>query len=346
MSAPDNRLPLAVVFGCEGLALSDAERDFFRETNPLGLILFARNCDTPDQIKSLVADFKSAVGRDTAPVLIDQEGGRVARLKPPHWREAPPAATFAKMAKHDPGVARIAASLNARLLAHELLDLGITVDCAPVLDVPQPESHGIIGDRAAGETAEVATDLGAAACLGFLAGGVLPVIKHIPGHGRALVDSHENCPVVDASLDVLADVDFPPFKALNAMPWAMTAHVVYTAIDPENPATISKVVIGSVIRGAIGFDGVLVSDDLNMKALGGTLSERARRALDAGCDVVLHCSGAFDEMVEVAAASRPLSAASQQRVQRADAMRQSPDPIDFDGEVRRLETLIKSSIDA
>ncbi len=312
--------PLAAIFGCAGPVLGPWERSFFREADPLGLILFQRNCETPDQVRALVASFRDCVGRADAPVLIDQEGGRVQRLKPPHWRDAPAAARFAALYETDPAAALDAVRLNARLIAQELADLGITVDCAPVLDVPQPGADGIIGDRAHGRSVEQITALADAVCRGFLEGGVLPVIKHIPGHGRAGVDSHKALPRVEADGKTLSEVDFAPFRALSAMPWAMTAHVLYAALDPAHPATLSQRVIG-LIREDIGFGGLLVSDDLSMQALDGTLRERAAGALAAGCDVALHCNGERAEMEDVAAGCRPLDEAALMRTEHGEAMR-------------------------
>ncbi len=274
------------------------------EADPLGFILFQRNCASPAQLRRLITQLRAAVGRADAPVLIDQEGGRVARLRPPHWRAAPPAARFAALARVDRQSGLQAAHLNARLIAAELDALGITVDCAPVLDLPVAGADPIIGDRAAGEDAQSAAALGRAACQGFLAGGVQPVIKHIPGHGRARVDSHHDLPRVTASMADLERSDFAPFRALADMPWAMTAHVVYPAMDPARPATLSPRVIAEIIRGFIGFDGVLISDDLSMGALrgslGGSLGGLAQAAIEAGCDVVLHCTGEIDEMRQIA----------------------------------------------
>ena len=332
--------PRAVIFGVSGPDLSDGERRFFADADPLGFILFSRNCVSPDQVRALVSDLRQAVGRAGAPVLIDQEGGRVARLGPPHWRAAPAAARFAEIAGADPSRAAEAARLNARLLAAELADLGIDVDCAPVLDIPQPGAHRIIGDRAFGDTPEQAARLGGATCEGLLAGGVLPVIKHLPGHGRATADSHFDLPVVDAAGEALERVDFAPFRALNAMPWAMTAHVVYTALDPSAPATTSSVVIERVIRGTIGFDGVLISDDLCMKALDGPPGRRAEAALAAGCDIALHCNGVLAEMEAVAAACPPLTPAARARLSRAEAMRFHPEPFDVRAARARLDAML------
>jgi beta-N-acetylhexosaminidase len=332
---------MAAVFGCAGLSLGKDERAFFRDADPLGFILFARNVKDPDQVSTLCGELRDCVGRADAPILIDQEGGRVARLTPPYWRKAPPPARFAALYRSDARAGLFAAKLNARLLAAELLDLGITVDCAPVLDVPQSDADPIIGDRAAGATPEEATVLGRAACDGFLSGGVLPVIKHMPGHGRATVDSHKKLPVVDAPLKELERIDFVPFRALNDMPWAMTAHVVYTALDPRHPATLSAPTIRA-LRKTIGFGGVLVSDDLGMHALSGDFADRARGALAAGCDLVLHCSGQLDEMKAVAKGTRKLDAAGAERVARAEAMRQKPAPFSFDPEegLARLNKLL------
>ena len=273
---PERTPPGAVITGCAGQSLSEDERRLFADTDPFGFVLFARNIDTPDQVRALTGAMRAAVGRADAPVLIDQEGGRVARLRPPHWRHPPSAARFGEMARRDPDAAATAAELNGQLIAAELRALGITVDCVPVLDVPGPGMHVVIGDRAYAETADMVARLGRATCDGLLSGGVLPVIKHIPGHGRARADSHAELPVVDAPRAELEAVDFAPFRALADMPWGMTAHVVYGAIDPDRPATTSSSVIAEIIRGWIGFDGLLLSDDLCMAALSGTPGARAR----------------------------------------------------------------------
>ena len=320
--------PSAAVFGCAGLTLSDDERRFFAAVRPLGFILFARNIQSPDQVRALVAALRESVDRADAPVLIDQEGGRVQRLRPPHWRAAPPGAAFAELASRDAAKGREALYLNFRLIGRELAELGIDVDCAPVLDVPVPGAHDVIGDRAYGLRPSQVADLGRVVCEGLLDEGVLPVIKHIPGHGRAMVDSHLSLPVVDVSRAELEAEDFPSFRALNDAPWAMTAHVVYTALDDRAPATTSAKVIGEVIRGLIGFDGVLVSDDLSMKALGGSFEDRTRGSLDAGCDLVLHCNGDMAEMQAVAAALRPLSEIARERLARASGMKRHAAPLD------------------
>ena len=313
--------PRAAIFGCEGLSLSDAEKRFFEDANPFGFILFARNIDTPGQVRALVRDLRATVGDDAAPVLIDQEGGRVQRLKPPHWPDRPPASVFAAAYPDHPE--RVAADLaaNARAIARDLADLGITVDCWPVLDLPQPGADPIIGDRALGTDTAAIAALGRVIIDALHAGGVTPVIKHIPGHGRATVDSHKALPVVDTDLAVLHDTDFAPFRALNAAPWAMTAHVVYTAVDADNCATFSAKVVDRVIRGDIGFDGLLISDDLSMHALTGSFAERTQRALAAGCDVVLHCNGEMAEMAPVAEAAHIMGDTALARAARAETLR-------------------------
>ncbi len=334
--------PLAAVFACSGLELTAIERDFFRDADPFGFILFARNCRTPDQVHALTDAMRDALGRTDAPVLIDQEGGRVARLRPPHWRAAPASAVFGRLAETDEAAAREAVGLNYRLMGMELERLGITVDCAPVLDVPGPGADPIIGERAFGARPETVTALGRAAVEGLLAGGVLPVIKHIPGHGRALVDSHKALPVVDASRQELQRVDFAPFRALRDAPWAMTAHVVLGAVDKENPATMSALVIEDVIRGEIGFDGVLISDDLEMESLSGDMGARAAAALAAGCDLVLHCNGTVEEMGQICEAIGPVSAPSAARIAGAEGQRRGTAGFDQQAAEARLEYLLRS----
>lgn len=338
--------PRAVIFGLAGPSLAAAERRLFAAARPVGFILFARNCLEPAQIRDLVDDLRGCAGGSEALVLIDQEGGRVQRLKPPRWRAAPAAERIGSLGERDEAAAVEAAWLHGRLLAADLQPLGIDVDCAPVLDVHRPEGHGVIGDRAfAAQPARVA-QLGRATCAGLLAGGVLPVIKHIPGHGRAALDSHEALPVVDATANELRALDFQPFAALADMPLAMTAHVVYAAFDRTAPATTSATVIREVIRGAIGFDGLLISDDLCMRALTGTPGERARAALAAGCDVVLHCNGDFAEMEAIAEACPPLPADGARRLARARAMRSAPEPIDHEDAGQRLAALLDGAVAA
>jgi beta-N-acetylhexosaminidase len=307
--------PKAAVVGCAGPVLTEEERRLFREANPLGFILFARNCVDPKQLRALVESLRDTVERHDALVLIDQEGGRVARLGPPHWRKPPAASEFAAIYAKDKRAGIAAARLNARQIAAELVAVGINVDCTPVLDIPVKGADPIIGDRAYGETPEPVSVLGRAVCDGMLESGVLPVIKHIPGHGRARADSHKALPVVDTSRADLSRTDFVPFRALaEAAPCAMTAHVVYSAIDPAAPATLSREVIDEVIRGEIGFDGLLFSDDIAMGALSGPLTARTKACLAAGCDVALHCSGALDETREVLGASPPLTENATERL--------------------------------
>ncbi len=330
----------AAVYGCAGPTLGSEERRFFAAANPLGFILFARNLEEPRQARALVAALREAVGRPDAPVLIDQEGGRVARLKPPHWRAAPAAERFGRLAARNRSTAVEAARLNARLIAAELTDLGITVDCAPVLDLRYPGAHEAIGDRAFANDPELVAVLGRAVAEGLMEGGVIPVIKHIPGHGRATVDSHRELPRVTAPLAQLERTDFAPFRALNDMPWAMTAHIVYRSVDAERPATTSARVIGDVIRGRIGFSGLLLSDDIAMDALSGGPAERARAALAAGCDVVLHCNGKLEEMAAVAAAASPLSTAAMARVEAGAARVGRAKPAETAPLARRLDSLL------
>jgi beta-N-acetylhexosaminidase len=330
----------AVVFGCAGPRLGADERAFFADANPLGYILFARNCVEPAQIRELTAALRDSVGRPDAPILIDQEGGRIQRLNPPHWRAAPTAASLGALAARDRVAARDAVRLNAQLLGAELIALGIDVDCAPVLDIPVPGAHGIIGDRAFGTDPDLIGTLGRAACEGFLSVGVAPVIKHIPGHGRARADSHLELPTVETPLDVLAATDFAPFAANADAPYAMTAHVVFTALDPELPATLSEIVIEVTIRERIGFKGFLFSDDVGMKALAGPLADRARAALGAGCDAVLHCSGDFTEMRAIAPVVPPLSPTAQERFAAARRCMAAPAAFDAAAARDRLDALL------
>ncbi|SOE01131.1 beta-N-acetylhexosaminidase [Caenispirillum bisanense] len=315
------KAPLAAIFGLSGPRLTAEERAFFADADPYGFILFARNVETPEQVASLVADLRGCVGRE-APVLIDQEGGRVRRLRPPHWRDAPSMAPFVELYARDPKAAADAVRLNARLLAVELAALGIDVDCYPLADVPVQGSHDIIGDRAFGHDPAVVSHLASIACAGLLDGGVMPVVKHIPGHGRAVADSHLDLPVVDASLEELRATDFVPFRALKDAPYGMTAHIVYTALDAHRPATTSPAVIGGIVRGELGFEGLLMTDDLSMKALTGRFQDRAADSLAAGCDLVLHCNGDRDEMTAVAEGCRPLDTAGQLRAARLGRFRE------------------------
>lgn len=339
MFTPEDR-PLAAIFGCSGPTLNENERQFFAKTNPLGFILFTRNCVDQEQTRRLTSALRECVQRASAPILIDQEGGRVSRLKPPNWRERPAAARFAAIAGVNEELAIKAVRLNARLIAAELVDIGVTFNCSPVLDVPQPNADPIIGDRAYGDTPKMVAALGRAVCEGLLDGGVLPVIKHIPGHGRAAVDSHHSMPVVEPMPMDLRNIDFAPFKALNDMPWAMTAHVVYRSIDAILPATTSSSVISGVIRGSIGFEGFLITDDLSMKALYGDMSMRASMSLRAGCDAVLHCNGDMAEMEAVAKACQPLSFEAIMRLEKAEARRRKPLPLDVKAAQASLEAML------
>lgn len=305
------------ISGVAGTRLEPEERALFQHRPPWGAILFARNIETPDQVSALVADIRQLLGRSDAPILIDQEGGRVQRLRPPHWPEYPPAQLFADLYASKPGTARRAAWTGARLIGEDLFALGINVDCLPVADLSFPKTHAVIGDRAYGKTVPQVIDLATAAADGLMQAGVLPVLKHIPGHGRATADSHLELPVVTASHDDLARTDFAAFAGLHHLPMAMTAHVVYASIDPDQPATNSRRMIQEIIRGEIGFDNLLMSDDLSMKALEGPFDERTDRALDAGCDVVLHCNGDIDEMRGVAAGSKVLSGDASERAKQA-----------------------------
>ena len=326
-NAPTAKAPRAVILGCAGETLTADERRFFGDADPAGFILFRRNCRFPDQVRDLVVSLREATGRSDAPILIDQEGGQVARLRPPHWRLYPSAARLASLPELR---AEEAARLGARLIGDDLHHLGITVDCLPVLDLPVPGADPVIGERAYGSEPGRVVRLGRAVCEGLLEGGVLPVLKHIPGHGRARVDSHNACPVVETGRDKLRRTDFAPFRALSDMPWAMTAHIVYMTIDPTAPATLSRRVISGVIRSEIGFEGVLVSDDLSMRALGGGIGERVQRALTAGCDLVLHCNGDAREMEEVVTAAGPISAETSTRLARGEALRCRSDAAGFD----------------
>lgn len=307
----------AFITGVAGETLSAAEASFLSSARPAGLILFLRNCTSHEQIRRLVGDAREAVGSDDFLVLIDQEGGRVQRLRPPLGRALPAANAYARLYGEEPALAREAAFHAARLVAEDLRALGINTDCAPVLDVPVQGAHDIIGDRAYGETPEQVADLARAVAEGFMAGGVLPVVKHIPGHGRATADSHLELPVVREPHAVLSATDFAPFKALADMPAAMTAHVVFTAIDPDAPASTSRRVTQEVIRGEIGFDGLLMSDDLSMKALSGSFAERTNAVLAAGSDLALHCNGVMTEMEEVAAACPAFSGEALRRFRAA-----------------------------
>ncbi|HWP15975.1 MAG TPA: beta-N-acetylhexosaminidase [Xanthobacteraceae bacterium] len=318
----------ALITDAAGLVLSADERAFFRDADPWGFIIFRRNVETPDQLRALTESMRESVGRN-APILVDQEGGRVQRLGPPHWPKYPPGAHYGALYDGDQEEGLRAAWLGARLIAHDLHTVGIDVDCLPLADIPVSEADPVIGNRAYGTTPAKVAAIAAAVAEGLLAGGVLPVLKHIPGHGRATADSHHALPVVATDAKTLQSTDFAAFRPLAKLPLGMTAHVVFTAIDPVAPATTSVTMVQQVIRGHIGFDGVLMSDDISMNALSGNLAERARASLAAGCDVVLHCNGAFEERREVADACPPLAGDAKRRADAALAMRRAPAPFDL-----------------
>ena len=320
--------PRAFISGLSGLTLTADERAFLRDARPWGLILFKRNIENKDQVADLVDETSRELGGDV-PVLIDQEGGRVQRLGPPNWPVYPPGAAYGAIYDRDPAVGLAAARLGARLIAADLIELGITVDCLPLADVPVGGADRVIGNRAYGETPDKVAAIAAAVAEGLMAGGVLPVLKHIPGHGRANADSHEKLPVVHADRATLEATDFAAFRPLKRIPLGMTAHVVFTAIDPVRPATTSATIIGEVIRGFIGFDGLLMGDDVSMGALSGTIAERSRASLAAGCDLVLHCNGKIDEMRAVASEAPELSGDAKRRADAALAVRKSPAGIDL-----------------
>lgn len=318
----------AFITGVSGPELSAAERDFIRAECPWGFILFKRNIETPAQVTRLINELREEIGQPDAPVLIDQEGGRVQRLGPPNWPIYPAGAVFGRLYDIDPAAGLAAARLSARLIAADLDEVGVSVDCLPLADVPVSGANAVIGERAYGtEPAKVAA-IARAVTEGLEEGGVLPVLKHIPGHGRATADTHFSLPVVDTSREELEQSDFAPFRALADLPMAMTAHVVFSALDPAQPATTSATIIDEVIRGLIGFQGLLMSDDVSMNALAGSISDRTRALLAAGCDMVLHCNGKLEEMHEVARVTPELSGKALARAGRALLSRKPPQPFD------------------
>lgn len=329
----------ALIFGCEGHALSADEIALYKDVRPWGFILFGRNIDTLDQVRALVDQFRATVGY-AAPVLIDQEGGRVQRIKPPLARKYPSGADLGAIYQVDREKGIRAAWLMSRLHAFDLYKLGINVDCLPVLDVPVPGSHDVIGNRAYGHDPVTVYEMGQAAADGLKAGGVLPVMKHMPGHGRGFADSHHSLPVVDTPLETLKAHDFEPFRRMNGELMAMSAHVVYTAIDPDRPATTSSTVIEDILRGYLGFDGLLMSDDSSMNALAGTLGERAANIVSAGCDIVLHCNGLMDEMKAVAANVPELSGKALERANRVMDAFAKPDADDEAALAEEFETIM------
>ncbi|MFB2551650.1 beta-N-acetylhexosaminidase [Ensifer soli] len=325
----------AFISGCKGLTLTAEEKDFFAGERPWGFILFGRNIGEAAQIADLTAAMRDSIGNPSAPVLIDQEGGRVQRIRPPLLPHYPNAAAIGAVYRQDRAAGLRAAWLMSRLHAFDLMRLGISVDCLPVLDVPVPGSSDVIGNRAYGHDPQMVAALGQAAADGLKAGGMLPVMKHMPGHGRAVVDSHHLLPVVDVSLDDLDAHDFAPFRALRHEAMAMSAHVVYSAIDPDRPATTSQKVVSEIIRGRIGFNGLLLSDDVSMNALAGDIRARAEGIIGAGLDIVLHCHGIMEEMLQVAAVAPVLSGERLRRVRAAEAAFSPPD--DADETALRLE---------
>ena len=333
-------MTLACILDAEGVELSRDEAEFFRDADPWGFILFRRNCESPDQVRRLCAQMRDAVGRDNAPILIDQEGGRVARLRPPHWRTRPANGDIGALYDRERKQGLEAAWLAARLIAHDLHQIGVNVDCAPMIDTRQPGAHDVIGDRAYSENPDAVADLGQAAIEGFLAGGVAPIIKHIPGHGRALCDSHLALPRVESSLSDLREIDFKPFKKLSSAPMGMTAHMVFEAVDPDQPATLSKRVIDEIIRGEIGFDGLLMTDDMSMKALSGELDVLAHGVLEAGCDIALFCNGSLEERRKLASGCRSLEGAAARRAAAALETLRPPEALDVDESEKRLANLL------
>jgi beta-N-acetylhexosaminidase len=330
----------AAIYGLKALELTGAEKDFFRDSEPAGFILFKRNCDTQEQVQRLTDSLRELSGRGDVPILIDQEGGRVARMRPPEWPAFPAAERFANLYRAAPSSAIEAARSNACALALMLRSVGINVNALPLLDVRQEGASDIIGDRALGADPMQVAALGRAVLDGMATAGVVGIVKHIPGHGRALVDSHKELPVVHASAEEL-ETDLEPFDRLSSAPMGMTAHVVYTAWDGERPASLSPIVIGEIIRGRIGFDGFLMSDDIGMEALDGDFASRAAGVVAAGCDVALHCSGKMDEMVAVASAVAPLTAEGEARLARAMAGTMLElEGIDMAEEIAKRDTLL------
>jgi beta-N-acetylhexosaminidase len=334
----------ALITGVAGTALAPREAAFLKDARPAGFILFGRNLQSHAQIRALIDDVRAAIGGDTL-VLIDQEGGRVQRLRPPLGRALPPAAAYGRNYERDSAAAVAAAFAVARLLAEDLKALGINTNCAPVADLPVPGSHEIIGDRAYGCEPKQVAALANAVAEGYMAGGVVPVVKHVPGHGRATADSHLALPVVNEGRAELSATDFAPFKALSALPAAMTAHVVFRAIDPEHPASTSATVTRDVIRGEIGFDGLLMSDDLSMKALSGDMRKRARRVIAAGSDLALHCNGDLSEMQAAAGGVPSLAGRAQERFDKAFSITKSAQPFDSAAATAQLERVLKSGAD-
>jgi len=330
----------AFITGISGFTLTADERDFMRAAQPWGFILFKRNIETPAQVVALVEQLRGSIDQHDAPVLIDQEGGRVQRFGPPHWPVYPPGAVFGALYDIDRTLGLTAARLSARLIAADLIDLGVTVDCLPLADVPVAGADAVIGARAYGTEPGKVAAIARAVTEGLEQGGVLPVLKHIPGHGRATADTHFKLPVVDTPRVELERTDFAAFQPLADLPMAMTAHVVFSALDPAQPATTSATIIEQVIRGSIGFQGLLMSDDVSMNALAGSIAERTRAIVSAGCDMVLHCNGSLDEMREVAREAPVLSGFALDRAKHALASRKPPQPFDRVAARAELDELV------
>ena len=330
----------AFITGISGTELNDAEREFIRAERPWGFILFKRNIEMPEQVMTLVQELRSIIGDPDAPVLIDQEGGRVQRFGPPHWPVYPAGAVFGTLYDIDRGLGLTAARLSARLIAADLIDLGVTVDCLPLADVPVAGADAVIGNRAYGTEPGKVAAIARAVTEGLEQGGVLPVLKHIPGHGRATADTHFRLPEVATSKAELERTDFAAFQPLADLPMAMTAHVVFSALDPAHPATTSATIIEQVIRGVIGFQGLLMSDDVSMNALAGSIAERTRAIVTAGCDMVLHCNGDLDEMRAVARETPELSGMALKRAERALASRKAPQAFDRQAARAELDALV------
>lgn len=335
--------PKAVIFGCNGPKLSLSEKAFFRDSDPWAFILFGRNVETPAQIRRLTDDLRNAVGRD-ALVFIDQEGGRVQRLRPPHFRAAPAAQRFGDLYTRDASAGKRAIWLNHRLIADELRSVGVTANCAPVLDMPAPGADPIISDRAFANTPEATIEMAHAAMAGLMSGGVAPVIKHIPGHGRADVDSHKALPIIKAGEADLAGTDYVPFQAFKDAPMAMTAHVVVTHADADTPVTLSATAMRELVRGKLGYEGLVMTDDLDMKALSGDLEDLTRLALAAGCDIGLHCNGKMRSMVKVAKGAGTLTGKALERARIADNCAAVPEAFDAEAGLRELTDLMAGDV--
>ena len=334
----------AFITDLTGLEPTADERSFLADERPWGLILFGRNIATPSQVSDLTAAFREIVGRPNAPVMVDQEGGRVQRFKPPHWRHYPAARWYGDLFETDPRAALRAAWLGSRLMAADLVACGVDVDCLPVLDLPVDGANEVIGDRSYSTALATTVALGRSAVTGLMAGGVLPVMKHMPGHGRANLDTHLAQPITDAPFETLDTHDFAAFRAFSDLPMGMTVHMVLSAIDPDRPATQSPAVIERVIRGAIGFDGLLMTDDLSMKALGGEVGPRARACIDAGCDVVLHCNDPLADRIAVGRSVPELAGEAARRAKAVDAVRRAPDGFDVAAGHEELDALMHGEI--